>query len=206
MRRIISLVERVLPLLFWFTVMLGFDRRYIAVLTVLTAILHELGHLIAYLLVMGKIPLPFATPTGFRIKIVRMLSYKEEAITALGGPLINLFLFLIFSASKTPYLNDFALINLFTCISNLIPIKSYDGYRISFCVLCALLSPQNTEAVLSVVSTVASATLTFISLLLILKLGEGYWIFGIFFASLLGNIFNFHTSTKNEISRELMRF
>lgn len=199
MRHIFSRAERILPLLFWLLLMLGFDSRYVSILTLIAAAIHEAGHILVYLILRGDILLPFATADGFRIKPKKGLSYSEEALVALGGPMINLLVCLLFSPFSLPYLKVFVSLNLLTALSNLLPICGYDGHRIIKALICMRKTPDFSENLLSHISLVTSATLTFISLFFILKLGEGYWIFGIFFASLSGNIFKHCEQNKSEI-------
>ena len=69
-----------------------------------------------------------------------------------------------------------------TMLSNLLPIEGYDGYRaVSSAAALLELDPTRTERTLSSLSFFFSVLVTFLSLYLILKIGEGYWIFGVFF-------------------------
>lgn len=185
-------LSKILPLLFWILLMLGFDSVCIAVLTLLSALIHECGHLIAASS-KKKVGLPQAHISGFRIKVSDM-SYKEELIVAAAGPLINvllwgILLFLGKTAAHRDYLYTFGIINLLTAFSNLLPIEGYDGYKILSCV-GALLSDDASacEKILSGFSFVFSSIMCFLSLYLILKLGEGYWLFIVFFSVTLSAI------------------
>ena len=192
----------VLPLVFWMLLLFGFDVPYIAVLTLISAFLHELGHLFfirIYNVKRGKLK---ASVSGFRIHTA-FTSYKEEALCAFGGPLVNLVIFLLlilisnfFSAKD--YIITFAMVNLLSALSNLLPIRSYDGYRIFHCILAYFCGSDTAERICYAVSFLLSTLLTFFSLYLLLKCGEGYWIFGIFFALLFTNITESHAKTKNE--------
>ena len=185
--------ERLLSVVFLGLITFGFDVSYIAILTVISAVIHECGHLIAIRLInKEKNPVPSPTVSGFRIARTRQLSYPEELIISLGGPLINLLVFLsvliLPQGSFSLYLWDFGLINLMTAASNLLPIESYDGHKILRSVFYLSFLEEWTEKILSALSLFFSALLTFLSLYLILRLGEGFWIFGIFFSSLLSAI------------------
>lgn len=189
----IHFTERLLSVVFLGLVTFGFDLTYIAVLTVISAIIHECGHLIAIRLInKEKTPIPRPGVSGFRITRSRQLSYPEELFISLGGPLINIIVFL--SALILPkgdfflYLWDFGLINLMSALSNLLPIESYDGHKILRSLLYLSVFEGHTESILTVLSFFFSALLTFLSLYLILRLGEGFWIFCIFFSSLLSLI------------------
>ena len=52
-----------LPLLFWALIMFGFDAPYIAILTIISAIIHEAGHLFAMLFITHEAQMPTATTT-----------------------------------------------------------------------------------------------------------------------------------------------
>ena len=185
-------LNKILPLLFWTLLMLGFDSLHVAVLTGASAAIHECGHLIA-IPSSKKGCLPEAHVSGFRIK-VNSMSYKEELITAAGGPLINitlgvLLLFFPTSTQLGSYVNTFGIINLLTAISNLLPIEGYDGYKILFCIGALVFDDTAAcERILSGFSFVFSSLMCFLSLYLILKLGEGYWIFVVFFSVTLSAI------------------
>jgi len=179
-------LTKILPLIFWCLLILGFDSVYVAVLTALSAAIHELGHLI-FALPYKKVSLPKADISGFRIKIDGV-SYKEELLVAIGGPLVNILLgvVLLFLSPRTAfasYTQLFGIINLMTALSNLLPIEGYDGYKIIFSV-CAMLfdNTGRCESLLLQFSFLFSALMCFLSLYLILKLGEGYWIFFVFFS------------------------
>ena len=185
-------LSKILPLLFWVLLLLGFDSLYISVLTVLAAIIHECGHLI-FAPISKRAALPRADISGFRIDI-RDMSYKEELLAAIGGPLINIFVgilsFVLFTNSPlADYARLFGTVNVMTALSNLLPIEGYDGYKILFCIGALIFDDAGRcEAVLLWISFLLSALMCFLSLYLILKLGEGYWIFFVFFTLTLSVI------------------
>ncbi len=192
--KIIVLLEKCLPLFFWVLMMFGFDSPAGAVLTITVAVLHELGHMLMISLFTNKrASFPIANITGFRIRI-NELSYKEELLVSLGGPLINLifglpFAFIPASSVLLSYLKAFGIINLVTMVSNLFPIESFDGYRIISSVF-GILGRADTSFsyILDTLSLAFTSLTCFLSLYLILKLGEGYWIFLIFFSLLISTI------------------
>ena len=188
------LLEKMLPLAFWVVLMFGFDEPYIAILTILAAFIHEGGHLI--------ITLPFSTKrsraikneiAGFRIKTNR-LSYKEELLAALGGPLANLaagliFFYLPLKSEFGEYSYTFAVLNVMTMASNLLPIESYDGHRALSAVLCLIFGDSlRVYSFLYWLSFIFSSVMTFISLYIMLRIGEGYWIFAVFFSVMLSAV------------------
>ena len=186
--KLLKMLEKILPLLFWSLLIFAFDTPNFACLTIIAALIHELGHMIfgATRGVIRLLPSPHAT--GFRITPGKTVSYKDEIILLLGGPVLNfLFFFLaifILKFTKNSYFFDFAFFNLITALSNLLPIKGYDGYRIiENLILLRTLDSSSALSLLSHFSFLFTASLMFISLYLLLKLGEGYWIFVLFFTS-----------------------
>ena len=188
--KLLKALEKILPLIFWLFLIFAFDTPRLALLTIFAAVIHEAGH-IAFGLSRGIVRLiPSPHPSGFRIKAEKTLSYKDEIILLLGGPVLN-FIFFFIAVFLSKLLTkgsffDFAFINLLTALSNLLPIKGYDGYRI----LENLFLLKGSESfklvkILSWVSFLFTSLLCFLSLYLVLKLGEGYWIFALFFSSAL---------------------
>ena len=201
MRILRVLEERILPILFLLLLMLAFDTAWVTVLTLLVAAIHELGHIgAAILLGVGDMSMPTAVLTGLRIRPSRLLSYREEVIIAMGGPLANILLFLLLLPviKSSEYVFTLALINLFTAISNLIPIRGWDGHRILIGLLATRLSPEALDTVAHVLTLTLSATATLISLLFMMQIGEGYWIFSVFFVILCREILDNRKFTKRE--------
>ncbi len=188
--KLLKIGEKVLPLVFWVFIIFAFDTPRFAILTIAAAAIHEAGHIL-FGNSRGIMRLfPAAHPTGFRIKPKRLGSYKDELILLLGGPVSNftssLLFGIIFALTGRAFFFDFAFLNLLTALANLLPIRGYDGYRIIEVLL--LLRKKENLAPLSVLRAFSFAftvLLTFLSLYLLLKIGEGYWIFALFFSSVL---------------------
>ncbi len=174
-----------LPAVFWGLLIYGFDAPYIANLTLLSALLHELGH-IAVLSLLKRHSTAKSTVNGLRLTSNSRLSYRDELLAALGGPAINIIigigLFIIFPLGK--YSFDFSVINFLTAASNLLPIKSSDGYRAVKCTLALILGRDNFPS-LDIISAAVSIFIMLTSLFLMLIIGEGYWIYGLFLCNTL---------------------
>jgi Zn-dependent protease len=185
-----TLSESILPLIFWIFLIFGFDVPYIAILTIITAIIHEIGHIAAISYLSGRYVMPNGRMFGFRIKRTESLSYKDECAVLAAGPLANILIFMLtlpFSSLLDGYVCIFGLINLATAISNLIPVEGYDGYGI----LKQILSAKNMIGgirTLDRVSFVFSVLATFLSLYLIDKADSGYWIFAVFFVMMISKL------------------
>ena len=90
----LKLLFKVLPILFWMLLLFGFDIPYIAVITLISAVIHELSHITASILLAGGFRFRGAV-SGFRLALKNKTSYKAEILIAAAGPLSNLAVFLI---------------------------------------------------------------------------------------------------------------
>ena len=183
----------VLPILFWLFLIFGFDAPYVAVLTVISAISHELGHCIAISVFTGKDGRVRGHSSGFRIKRSESVSYGKEIAILLAGPTVNLVLFLLlcpFLDNLSGYLGTFAFINLATGISNLLPLEGYDGYG-AISEIMRSFGRADLIKHLECFSFILSIAVTFISLYLIDRFGEGFWIFGLFFFTVVSKVISF---------------
>lgn len=177
----------ILPLIFWLSVTFGFDAPCFAILTVVCAIIHECAHLFA-LSVYNK---TFCAPTprlnGFAIRVTRHPSYIASMAVSLAGPVSNLVVFFLsipFSSLLNGYFGLFGIISLLTGISNLMPIEGYDGYNF----LKDLFSYKEMYGAirsLEKLSVIICTCAVVLSLYLLLRVGGGYWIFAIFFTTLI---------------------
>ncbi len=187
------------PLLFWGLVIFAFDAPYAAFSTVIAAAVHEAGHELAFSFFNKASSLPTPGLFGFRILCAERLSYKDEVICAIAGPVMNF----ISVLASLPLLfvcadayGTFAVISIATGASNLLPIKGYDGYKI----LTALASYFGSEPLLRAAEAFSFFMIcaaTFFSLYLIEKAGEGYWLFFVFFFSLLSEASKSHVGRSN---------
>ena len=206
--KIIFLTERVLAILFWGLLIFGFDMPYIAVLTIISAVIHEGGHIIALLMLKkGRKAMPYGDITGLRIGI-GMLSYKEEFICAVSGPLLNILLWILsLFWRSSDYIYTFGLLNLMSAVSNLLPIEEYDGYRALRAIFSMILSDATrVENILRAISFFFSVLMTFFSLFVMLKLGEGYWIFAVFASAMISRLVKKQKHTFCEKNRDFESF
>ncbi len=194
------LAEGILPLLFWVAVIFGFDAPHIATMTILSALIHELGH-IAFVILFsdsgGKVS---AHISGFRIKTAGG-GYIADILILLGGVISNILVFLIllpFNGVAGGYPRLFGFLNLLTAISNLLPVEGYDGYGVLEKII-SMFELFTLLRLLEFLSFLISILFTFVSLYLLLRYGEGYWIFGMFFTILMRKL---SRMIKTDILRE----
>ena len=189
---ILFLLEKSLPLVFWLLIAFAFDLPYVAILTLLAAAIHEIGHLTGALLIKNNTAFFKTKVSGPKIKLSR-LSYGDELVVLAFGPLSNLIVALVIFpitliTDGSFYLTEFMLINLLTALSNLLPIIGFDGYKILTCIFSKSKRALTLNDFLYNLSFMLSALLTLFSLFFILKIGEGYWAFILFFSILLSEI------------------
>ena len=189
--KIFRLTEQLLSVLFWVLIIYGFDEPYAASLTLIAAVAHECGHE-GYLFISGSGGKRLSGRlSGFLISKPRERGYREEIMLYISGPLANLLLAALFFLLISP-LGDYArvgaFINLATGLSNLAPLPGYDGHGIIRTLLDAHGAPAILYKLLSALSFFISATAAFIALYLLLRVGDGYWIYGIFISGTLAQI------------------
>ena len=159
-----------------------------AIITLCSALAHEAGH-VGYIMLVRKVrPSIKGVLSGFRIRSDGRLSYNEEIGVYLSGPAVNILLFIIFTFLAILFgdlIFLIAIINLATALSNLLPIEGYDGYG-------AIISWMNgreygDESIrrLEHISSSLIFLFSILSLYLIDRQGGGYWMFGIFFISMI---------------------
>lgn len=188
--RIINKLINILPAFFWIFLIFGFEEPTVAIISISAAIIHEIGHILCILAQRGRLNLR-SVVSGFRITKEGSITYEQEILSYVSGPLANVILFLLLSLAA-PLLGEWAfntaIINLATAVSNLLPIEGYDGYGI----LRALLQKREADLwVLRLIKRISSGlifTLAVFSLYLIDRLGGGYWIFAVFFFSMIKSI------------------
>ena len=179
------------------------DRVEILLLYMLSATLHEFGHLAAArMLGIGVMEIRFEF-SGVRICTEEKLtSYKSEAILAAAGPLVNfacvtvcvaVFSFMNISIIEVSELTGaflvddfyshvgamgfFAIASLLQGCVNLLPVKTFDGGRICYCTIALLCSEKTAGRVLDVSSAFSAFVLWTVALYLMLRLSAGLGIY-----------------------------
>lgn len=134
------------------------DMRINYLWTVLFSTLHETGHILA-MLFFGKKPKKITFGTmGIRIeKSDITLSYREECITALCGPVINLIFAVIFALIDITGL-PFA-INAGLFIINMLPVKTLDGGRFIYNLLLICSDEEKATKIINTLEIITSVIL-----------------------------------------------
>ena len=157
------------------------------------AILHELGHLIAAKACKVGIREMSVTILGARISLDGYYSYFDEFIISLCGPLVNIIcviltaIYLRYSKmSNISYL--FFSSSLSLALTNLMPIKSFDGGRMLQSILLKKFQISYANIIISATSFVTLFSLWSVSVYFLLRFNTSLSLF-IFSISLFSNIF-----------------
>ena len=154
----------------------------IYIIMIIFAFLHEIGHLIAGL-ILGLKPekieiIPVGLTVSFKVDIEGINKKKgngnmfviKEIIVAIAGPIVNLLIFIItlLNEEKT-YLNNLIMYsNLLIFIFNLIPIYPLDGGRILKGILHIIFGKRTSYKITYDISIISNIILTAICSIAIL--------------------------------------
>lgn len=175
-------------LVFWLCMLYGSDEIAVATSTLLCVAVHEVSH-VAILQTRGRLLCPRARAYGFKISI-KDFSYRQKMIATAAGPLANLLcaLLLLPFIKYSPYLAELAFLNFMTALSNLIPISGTDGYNLIFFTLENASTQKRAYLILESVSLALNIFIFLVSAYIVLRIGESFWIWAIFFFSLVRNL------------------
>lgn len=186
-----SRIQGILTVALWILLSFGFDKPHVAGLTVASALVHECGHAMYANIRLKARVTANSRLTGPRLRARGELPYRGELMLLLSGPLANLALFILLVplCRISEYLWCFALLNLATAVSNLLPMAGHDGYGIIRTVLEMRCSPRIGFVLLRGLSVLLSALGCVFALFLLDRIGEGYVLFSIFYFSLFSELF-----------------
>ena len=185
------------------------EKIYVRVVYACAAAIHEIGHIAAARVLGVKIKDISFDFSGLRISVdERLTSYSDEIWLAAAGPVSNLlsaFAVTVFiKSSRREVLTAFEVAHDFlesgkpsvdgicaffivaSCVQaliNLLPIKTFDGGRILYCLLAHALGENVSETVISITSGIFAFVLWTVSLYLMLRISSGLGIY-IFSASI----------------------
>lgn len=142
------------------------DKSGVGLLGLLACIMHEIGHIIAFILV-GNKPKELAFEGG-GMKLVKgdnFLSYHKELIILLSGSLVNFIMFFIFyfSTDTINNISIFAMVHLVLGIFNLLPINTLDGAKILNIILSKKTNPIFAQKAINSISFIVIVLLVVIS-------------------------------------------
>ena len=156
--------------------MLFCDKSGLAAMSLLAAALHEVGHLIAAKGMHIPIGAMRFDLLGARIDVKgRILSYGEEWLLCVAGPLSSLVFSLIgsFFWSHTKLAITFSCASLLLGLLNLLPIQTFDGGRMLECALLFFTTPQKAGSIMRGCTFLFLWLLWAFSAYLMIKIADG---------------------------------
>jgi Zn-dependent protease len=190
-------IEAVLSLIFIVLIIFSFDTPIVAIMTILSAVIHELGHIAPTVFFKNsKARFLGSRLNGFRISLNAHMPYRQELTVLLCGPashfIVSLVSFML-SFKLGDYLCIFALVNFMTMLTNLFPISQYDGYKAIRCII--MMRSKNISERIKLLDSVSFSFCVLISLLslyFILKAGSGYWVFALLIFELIKSMHRYN--------------
>ena len=156
------------------------DRSGLCAITLLAALLHECGHLLAAKAMgipLRQLRIDFL---GARMEVTgRMLSYGEEWLLCAAGPLTSLLLAALAAPlwSLSPHAQMFSCASLVLGFLNLLPIRTFDGGRMLESALSAHFSVRTVRRVLRLSSFLFLFLLWATAIYFLLRVGDGLSLF-----------------------------
>lgn len=196
-------IKVVVSLVFALLAVLTSDKHWVLIVYIAAALFHELGHLTAAKVLGIRIKNIKFDISGIRICVdEKLVGYIQEFWLALAGPVANASVSLIvltgyrffrfFPDSIFDAAADFLSIGRFNIIGmggffilaslvqasiNLLPIKTFDGGRMLYCILSEYTNEKTAEYILSITSAISAFVLWTIALYLMLKISAGLGIY-----------------------------
>ncbi len=116
--------------------MLATDKTGLALPTVFSVFVHELGHLTAMWISDNAPKSIRLIPASVQITRRVTSNYRNDIFIALAGPIVNLLLFAALYVNYIAFKNEatlyYALINLIVGVFNLLPVTGLDGGTVLF--------------------------------------------------------------------------
>jgi len=149
-------------------------------LGLLSAALHELGHLAAMRVYDARALKICLTAAGVRIERAPGLSlnFTQEIAIAFAGPAVSLLLaclcFIVNRIAPLPPLSDCAALNLGFGLFNLLPVRQLDGGRALYFFLCGRVSEHSARRICLAASLLCLFALTMCAAYVCLNVGLNF--------------------------------
>lgn len=175
-----------LCLLLWGAGVFLCEEVPVALTLLCAAVLHECGHVAAFLLLGEPMPALRAGRLGLQLCAVRPMSPRRECLVALAGPAVNLLCALalrVLCGAGLPFY-----MHLMTAAGNLAPVGSLDGGRILRTLCEVRFSPRTARLLWRGVSLVTLCAGLWASLCALWCRGTGGYLFFLCFSLFLSHI------------------
>jgi stage IV sporulation protein FB len=137
------------------TIMLYTDKTGLASIMLFAIFLHELGHVLAMILLSCRVLKIRLIPSSVQIVKDSSKGYESDLLIALAGPFANFIAFMVFKGC----FENFALINFAVGAYNLLPFKGLDGGTICYSVLCKMFDINKAASILKYITITVAVIL-----------------------------------------------
>ena len=150
--------------------------------TIIFAILHEIGHLLALKYFKISIEEFKISLFGGNIKILNnnKIQYYQNAIISFCGPLVNLFLFVLFYLLniflKNKFINEIYVINLVLAAFNLLPFYNFDGGKILASILMNFLQEKTVNYIITITSFIILIPFTYLAVYIFMLDSKNFYL------------------------------
>ena len=150
--------------------------------TIIFAILHETGHLLALKHFKISIEEFKVSLFGGNIKILNnnKIQYYQNAIISFCGPLVNLFFFVLFYLLniflKNKFINEIYVINLVLAAFNLLPFYNFDGGKILTSILMNFLQEKTVNYIITITSFIILIPFTYLAVYIFMLDSKNFYL------------------------------
>lgn len=150
--------------------------------TIIFAILHEIGHLLALKYFKISIEEFKISLFGGNIKILNnnKIQYYQNAIISFCGPLVNLFFFVLFYLLniflKNKFINEIYVINLVLAAFNLLPFYNFDGGKILASILMNFLQEKTVNYIITITSFIILIPFTYLAVYIFMLDSKNFYL------------------------------
>lgn len=138
----ITITKGALVLLAW---LFYLDQQFLLPISAAACALHELGHYAAMHCIKKRVKALSITVSGVVMEPEGPMGYGQEALVALAGPGVSLFL--AFFLANRKILPLFCGLNLLLGCLNFLPLNQLDGGRVLRCIVSLLFSVEAAERI-----------------------------------------------------------
>ncbi len=150
--------------------------------TIIFAILHEIGHLLALKHFKISIEEFKVSLFGGNIKILNnnKIQYYQNAIISFCGPLVNLFFFILFyllnKFLKNKFTNEIFVVNLVLATFNLLPFYNFDGGKILGSILMNFLQEKTVNYIITITSFIILIPFTYLAVYIFMLDSKNFYL------------------------------
>lgn len=153
-----------------------FDKSGMLLFGMVSATLHELGHLTAMLLLPGQAPSEVSlTPFGIRIKNAPLAEFMSGSITVLaGGSAVNFLL----AAATLPFAPRLSSLNFVMGAMNLLPVETLDGGGIARILLYRMCAQRTAEKISIAISLLVLSGMAMLGVYILFRTRYNFTLLG----------------------------